>query len=361
MKYNYYKVVYTILFATFTSMMWGQTNLVHSKNTFKDVVWSAENVSYDGSKSTVVVKSPKYAGLSHLYGNLNNINRNISVGDFKVKYEYLVTQADKKSNHGMLYRTYNQTTGEHFTLSYLINQNGELLFYAQKDNKRKPLIPLKEHEKLVVQSFKKGNEKNQIVIERKNRNWLLIINSDTIKNVIEPIYTNTSGSYKSEKRAPLLKFDSNVLIYSGKQTISFDNCYQAFYAINEEFEKDKKSLEEMAGVYLFKPKCKEGSSTYIFNVEVKYQNDGFEHMVHLSGVSNKPQLLYLKKHTVSGVWYCDLNDSDALIVNGETYPIKKLYFYTSSPRITFEIHKSEIKNNAMYSIHCDYIGDKIKK
>lgn len=353
-------VLWISVLCVFTEGAYAQSNLIFSKNNFKDVVSRGKNVTYDENNIILQCKSAKYEGLFDLFGNMNKISKTIPVGDFEVSYQYKTTETTQKSSLGMLYRTQHPTTKEFFTFSYLINQKGELFFYAEKHSSYKRLIPIKEYKKFLIPSYQKGEVKNNVMIQRKNRNWLLIINGDTIKNIMEPMYVNSSGTIKEEAPAPLDKFDSNVLLYQGKQRIIFYNCNQTFYAINEEFEKDIKQLEKLSGRYRVTPNCKEGNSSYVFDIEVTYKNDDFDHMVYLVGVTNQPKRYYLKKHTLSGVWYCDLNESDALIADGISYPIKKLYFYTSSPRISFAIEKREIKDNTMYSINCDYTGNKLK-
>jgi hypothetical protein len=354
------RILILMILVVVAPIVTAQPDHLFTKNDFRDVLISCKDAEFSGKKATVEFKGSKYEAVYDGMGNLNKLDPEIPLGDFKVEYCYSVTETDGKSGVGMSYMSTLKNSMENFVFNYMICPDGELWFYADKPEKYTIPLPEKAYAREQCLSIKKGNAVNYVSVMRKDRSWFLVINTDTVKRITEPAYKSETDNSDIEVQAPLLNYQSNVLLHKGKQKLEFISSSQTFYAISTELDKVASLLKNLTGSYSLSPDCKAGSTSYVFDIQVEYIQEGFDHKVLISGITSQPRYYYLKKNNVTGSWYCDLNEKDVIVYGGNQYKIKILNFlpFPKFSKISFKLELREMADNGYYLFDCDYSGSR---
>ncbi len=350
------------LFFLIPNSLCGQTDYLFSKPNFRDVLISCKDVEFLTNRTLVEFSGSKYEGYYDFMGNLNKLDRDIPLGDFKVTYTYSVKEGSENCMLGMTYLTQDKNSSTYFTFSFMLSQSGELHFFSGIPVKYEAPFAEKNFTIEPCPSLKKGFALNEVSVVRESRNWYLLVNTDTVKKVVEPAYKVPNSEQLSFNPAPLLHYNSNVLLRKGKQKLEFYKCSQTFYPISSEIEAISTLLVNLTGNYTLTPDCKTGSTSYCFNIRVIYEREGMDHKVLISGITVEPRHYYLRKDKVFNNWYCDMNENDVLVSNGEKYNIRRLYFYPSkhSSSISFNVQRREAKDGGVYLFDCDFRGSIIR-
>jgi hypothetical protein len=335
-----------------------QDNLIFTKKNFADVVQPADEAETIGTTSTVWCRSDKYRGLYSLFGNLNKVNKDVAIGDFKVTYTYTTKTSKDNTALGLSYVTFNEPSSEFFMFSYMLTPSGDLKFFSGKGLKYFQPVPEKEFVSEPCAAVKTGGLPNTVSVERKGRQWTLVVNDQVVKQLQEPEYVKAP---KSGSVAPLDRFTSNVLLVKGKQELEFKNCIQSFYALASDYNKDVEDLASVAGHYRLEPKCTEGGTNIIFDVEVRYFREGFHHKVNIAGINDKDKNFYLVKDDNNGRWYCNLDNNDVFVFKGKTYRIGKIYFNPgySRPQLSVNMSRSSFEGSTEQRFSCVFEGSRL--
>ena len=316
------KTVLVFLMILFCHFSNAQNKVVYESEDLANILQPAKHKMILVGKAELNNEDNNFSRLFSVFGNLNLIKEDIPLGDFHVSYDYTVATNKKDAAIGMSYGTFNEQTEEFFTFSFMLTGQRELKYYFGKAKE------FYSSEKMFItekcDALMPFPAKNNITIDRIGRKWSIIVNSDTVKTVVEPAYG--IGNNQINEPAPLMKPYSNLMLLKGKQEVVFTNSSQKFYLLQTEFSKAEEFLSTLYGNYVLKPECTIGSADKDVNVKVVYFSEGNLHRVCISGITSETKYYYLTFDSSTGMWKCKMDEPEYITSEGKKYEIKQIVF-----------------------------------
>lgn len=265
----------------------------------------------------------------------NRVSPDQECYDLESKFELKFIEGNDKAAFGMEFYTYDQkrTTNYINITKFMLTGDGKLKFYSGPDEK----MEIYNQPSEPCPSFKPG-EINFIQIIRKQKDWYLVINKDTVRHSTE------TSLY------PVIKMLTGNFISEGKLEVEMDNYSYVVRPDMKEVQERMKKLNALSGSYLTYSSCLKNDSKR-FIIKLKYEGDGSAKFT-LTGLSRDAVTVYLNE-TGNNLFTTDQNFYIAR--GGENYEIRRFKIKqdesgAAAANVTFNAFSA--------NTDCDFDGDK---
>jgi len=324
MKNNF---IILLVLLSVQSLSKAQTNSFFTSQRFFHFLDGTKDAIVTDTSATISKKTKDY---SRLILSNKSFNNKPPIGDFKVNYEFNFDKENKKAEIGMLFFTDNAETNQSFAFAFMLSASGMLRFYSGEFLSNWNIVPEDEFTAENCKSIKPNFIQNNVSIERSGRNWLLIINTDTIKNIEEMAY----GSNKTQKKHPShlatrpygnsIDLIGNNILIKGKQTVVFTNYEIQLFELESETIQNDLFFATMSGKFITEPLADENNKNVRIEVHVKYYKKGNKDIASISFLDNESKDYELTLQ--DGKWNCFSGQNDNIVIDGKEYHIAYINF-----------------------------------